>query len=419
MTHPAMSESPQPHVIIIGASSLVLPAYHIAREELGLRTIAVDWNADAPGMRVADQALAVSTKDADGVVAAVKALPAHVKPVGVYTCGADVEITVARVAEALGLPGNRPDVAEICNDKIRMHEHLDACGFTAKPRYRVVTSADDAGAAARAIGLPVVIKPVNNCGSRGVQRIDAIEDVATAFTYAAGFNLGDEARVLIEQCVLGTKHTVEMIVEDGRWHLASVADTHYLSPRWPCESRLTVCLLPPAEQERLFQFATEVARQVGIEVGGHKVDVNLAADGTLTLIELTARMSGGFHCQFASPLAYGTREIRAALRLVTGGDFVADDLRHQWERAAVVEAVFPEPGLVRAIRGLEEVRNSPGVREVILHTEVGAEIKPYRNSTDRVAFLIVDGATVDEAIGRATAAAAKLHIETTPPPASV
>ncbi len=399
-------------VVIIGASELVLPAYRIARDELGYATIAVDWNADAPGMRMADWQVVVSTKDPAAVVEAIRALGDAAAPSGVFTCGADVEVTVAQVARAFGLPGNPPEVAEICNDKIRMHEHLDACGFTGKPAYRTAADREAAVAAAKEIGLPVVLKPVSNCGSRGVQRIDRLEDVAAAFDYAAGFNIGGDELVLLERCVIGSKHTIEMIVEEGRWHLVSVADTHYLSERWPCESRLTICLLDQAEQERLFEFAVGVARHVGIEVGGHKVDINLAPDGTITLIELTARMSGGFHCQYASPLAYGTHEIRAALRLLCGDGFVAGDIRHRREGAAVVEAIFPEPGIVREIRGVEDAKACPGVEHVFLTTEVGAEVKPYRNSTDRVAFLIAGGDNVERAVERARHAARKIEIVT-------
>ncbi|MGQ9812633.1 MAG: hypothetical protein ACUVQ2_04420 [Dissulfurimicrobium sp.] len=86
-------------------------------------------------------------------------------------------------------------------------------------------------------------------------------------------------------------------------------DTHYISKRWPCETGLNTTKQPLTMQERMFKFASNVARLIGIDFNAHKVDINIAPDGSIKLIELTARLSGGFHCQYASPLAFGSNDI--------------------------------------------------------------------------------------------------------------
>lgn len=409
-----MAENDKQYVVIVGAGFLVMPAYRIAREELGLGIIALDRDPEAEGMLYADVALEVSTKDVDQAVASVKKLAGKLQICGVFTCGADVEVTVAAIAEALGLPGVSLEVARNCNDKVRMHRVLDKCGFTAKARYAVVNSLEQAETAVSDIGLPCIIKPTDNCASRGVQRIDLANDVAAAYQLAASSNINPDAAVLVEELLDGSKHTVEMIAGEGEWHLLSIIDTHYISPRWPCETGLNTTLLNIEQQKALFEFSSNVARLMGVDYGAHKVDVNLDSRGKLSLIELTARLSGGFHCQYASPLAYGSHDIRAGLKLAIGQALDNEDIRHRYERGAAVRSLFPEPGRIISIEGLDEARRMPGVEEIFIWKQPGDMVGPYRNSADRFAYIITAGETTEQAIERAERSAACVLIRTEP-----
>ena len=399
-------------VIIIGGGELTLPAYHIARNDLGLEIVAFDFSPSAPGMRYADEAVVVSTKDIAGAVVAARAVSEKRKIRGVFTVGADVEVTVAAVAEALGLPGVSVEVARYCNDKRLTHQRLDLVGFIDKPRYALVFGPEDLRAATELTGFPCVVKPVDNCASRGVQRVDRPEDLAAAYRLAIGFNLDESAGVLVEECLLGTKHTVEMVVYKNRWHLLSIIDTHYISPRWPCETGLNTTELDLDDQAHLYAFATHVARAIGIDLGAHKVDVNRDECGNIKLIEITARLSGGFHCQCASPLAFGSNDIRAALKLAIGLPLDLEDIRHRHERGAAVRAVFPEPGRITGITGVADALDLPGVHQIFIWKQPGDMVGPYLNSADRCAFVIADGETTREAIANAERGVARVRIET-------
>ncbi|MDY6937248.1 MAG: ATP-grasp domain-containing protein [Cyanobacteriota bacterium] len=402
------------YIAIVGASELVMPAYRIAREELGLGIIALDYNPTSPGMEYADVALNVSTKDIDAAVAATREIAIEYPVKGVFTCGADVEMTVAAIAEALSLPGIPVEVARRCNDKLLMHRYLDEVGFSEKAQYRIVRNLAEAEKAVGEIGFPCIFKPLDNCASRGVQRVETAEAVTDAYALAVSFNGSRQGEILIEQCLEGSKHTVEMITWQDRWHLLSLIDTHYISPRWPCETGLNTTQLSDEMQAKLFQFAERVARAIGIDFSAHKVDVNIAPDGTIGLIELTARLSGGFHCQYASPLAFGSHDIRAALKLAVGGPLDLEDIRHAYEKGAAVKAVFPPPGRITSISGIEAAQAVPGVDRVFVWKQVGDVISPYRNSADRPAFVIAKGETTPEAIANAEGGVALVQIQTEP-----
>lgn len=400
------------YVIIVGASDLVMPAYRIAREDLGLGIIAVDYNPEAPGMKYADVPVVASTKDVIAVVSALRDLHETLSITGVFTCGADVEITVATVAEALRLPGIPVEVARRCNDKLFMHQYLDSRGFSGKAKYRLAGTLEEVVASGDFVGYPCVIKPLDNCASRGVQRVQAREEMEAAYRLAVTFNGERGGEVLVEECLEGTKHTIEMMAWNNEWHLLSIIDTHYISPRWPCEIGLNTTVKPKEMQEKMFRFAEEVARMIGVDFGAHKVDINLAQDGSIKLIELTARLSGGFHCQYASPLAFGSNDIRAALKLSIGLPLDLEDIRHKFEKGAAVRAVFPKPGIIVAISGVEEARKALGVDQVFVWKDIGDSVGPYHNSADRPAFVIAGGDTTEEAVANAEHGVGLIRVET-------
>lgn len=400
------------HVIIVGASDLVMPAFRIARDDLGLGIIAVDYSPDAPGMKYADVPIVISTKDVDAVVAALKDLNRKYCIKGVFTCGADVEITVAAVAEELNLPGIPLEVARRCNDKLLMHRYLDSRQFSAKAGYRLVKTLDEAVSASDDIGFPCIVKPLDNCASRGVQRVLSQVDLPAAYELAVSFNGDRGSEVLIEECLEGNKHTVEMLCCDDQWYLLSIIDTHYISPQWPCETGLNTTMQSQTIQKEMFRFAEKVARMVEVNYGAHKVDINISPTGEIKLIELTARLSGGFHCQYASPLAFGTNDIRAALKLAVGQPLDLEDIRHKYEKGAAVRAVFPVPGVIVGISGIEKAQALPGVEHVFVWKGVGEHVGPYQNSADRPIFVIAGGGTTDEAVKNAERGATLINIET-------
>ena len=129
-----------------------------------------------------------------------------------------MEVTVAEVAQALGLPGIPPEVAHRTHNKLLTKEAF-VRGGVETPRTFAVESLEETKARAGELGLPVVIKPLNNCASRGVTLIEHESDLASAFELARRF--GSNGKILVEAFLAGTTHTVEMIAWNGSYHTAS------------------------------------------------------------------------------------------------------------------------------------------------------------------------------------------------------
>ena len=149
-------------VLFVGAGRHQRRAIAQARER-GLRVVAVDRNADAPGLALADAAEVVDFADVD----AVERVARQHEVDGALTVSADRAVpVVAAVTERLGLPSIGTAVAHRMTHKLAMRRTLAEEGIP-QPAFAAVRSLAEGRAALEAVGLPAVLKPVDSGGQRG------------------------------------------------------------------------------------------------------------------------------------------------------------------------------------------------------------------------------------------------------------
>ena len=229
----------------------------------------------------------------------------------------------------------------MCNDKVAFRRRYTEAGLPG-PRFGTASDGAQARALVEEIGLPVIVKPRDNSGSRGTVRVDAADDLAAAVAEAARFS--SDGVALIEQFLTGPEQSVETIVADGRHWRCNIVDRPFAYAPFAIEiGHDNPTMLSADQQEQLYALTERAARAVGIELGAAKADTMWTSEGPV-ILEMTARLSGGFHCQYTSPLAYGTNDIKAAMDLALGRTLDPDDLTPRWQRHALCRALFPSPG---------------------------------------------------------------------------
>ena len=154
-------------LIVLGASADQRFMIRTARA-MGLHVVAVDRNPSAPAFADADESAVVSTRDREGLRALADALRerGHVLR-GVTTMGSDIPDVIADLADHLGTPGPSRRTAHWATDKAAMKERFAAQGIPI-PWFEAVRSFEPFESVVRRRGLPVVLKPIDRSGSRGV-----------------------------------------------------------------------------------------------------------------------------------------------------------------------------------------------------------------------------------------------------------
>src|SRR5467141_1078248 len=151
-------------VLIVCGGLLQVPAVLIARD-LGLKVVVTDGSADAPAMKLADEPVILDIYDVQGHCELVKSLRERYNLRGVFTEGADVEVTVAAAAEVAGLPRVRLEAARNTKNKVFTRRCFDRSGIP-NPRWAEVRDDVESRQGAERIGFPLMVKAVDNCASR-------------------------------------------------------------------------------------------------------------------------------------------------------------------------------------------------------------------------------------------------------------
>ena len=414
MTLTPASAEKRPAVLVVSGGVMQLPAVQAAHD-LGLAAILTDRDPEAPALKAADEGHAVDIFDVEGHIALARKLQESWDVRGVFCQGADVEVTVASVAEALGLPGIPVEAARTTKNKALMRAAFDAAEVV-NPKWVEVRHVDDAEAAIKVTGLPCYVKALDNSASRGTTRVETADALHAAVQHAMDNSTTGTA--LMEQCYVGPEQSVETLFDaDGGVHRLNMVDRLFTHEGgWALElGHVNPSRLPADVQEAIFDLAAEAAAACGVGFGVFKADTILTADGP-RILEVASRLSGGFDAQVTTPLATGRNFIRAAMRLAVGMPEDASDLRPSRDAYAAAWATLPPPGRVLSIDNLEEVRRLEGVHDVFLRTAPGEIVQPYIDCGARPAFVIADADDYDDAIALAQAGAQALSITTEPVP---
>ena len=398
---------------IVSGGAEAVPGIQRARA-MGLHVVVSDMNPSAPGFAAADEAVVANTYDVDETLAAALAYQRTKRPIdGIMCMAADVPLTVASVAAALGLPGIPVEAARLAADKLAMKQAFARAGIPI-PWYRAIASVDELREAIALRGFPLVLKPVDGRGARGVLRLTERTDPAWAFAHAT--SQSRNGGVMVEEYLAGPQISTEGLLVDGEGTTCGFIDRNYehletFAPYIVENGGEQPSALPLEAQQRVSSVAMDAGRAMGIVSGNVKGDMVWTDRGPY-VIEIAARLSGGWMSTDQIPLGTGVDLIGGAIRLALGDTVPADDLRPRTHHGVAIRYFFPPPGRVTAIEGAERFATTPWVHRMGFFVEPEDVVQPITDHTKRAGFVITTGATREEAVNRAQSVVGQIRFRT-------
>jgi biotin carboxylase len=384
-------------------------------KEMGLYVVVSDRDHEAPGFEFSDSRLIADVYGHDETAAAAERFSRKIRRIdGVLCVAADAPLTVATVAERLKIPGLSRESATLASDKLAMKTRFREAGIPI-PGFAAVSTPQELARIAVERDAELVIKPADSRGSRGVQRIARVRDMNAAFALAQSHS--PTYRVMVEQYLSGPQVSTESVIVNGRCFTPGLSDRNYeylerFAPFFIENGGDLPTSLAPEMQEKIRQLVGRAAAALGIVNGTVKGDI-VVHNGEPFVIEMAARLSGGFFCTREIPLSSGVDFVGAAIKVALGEIPTPEELEPSLSVPVVQRYAFPKPGRVISIRGAEEARNVPGVTDVIVTAKPGDVIPPAGDKRPSAAMVLATGGTRDEALGNANEALARIHIETT------
>ncbi|MEI9990247.1 MAG: ATP-grasp domain-containing protein [Rhizomicrobium sp.] len=383
-------------------------------KEMGHYVVVSDRDPQAPGFAFADSCLIADVYGPSETAAAAERYSRKIRKIdGVICVAADAPITAATVAQRLRLPGISLASAELACDKLAMKRRFAECGVPV-PWFAEIPTPQALQRVAIERGRDLVIKPADSRGSRGVQRVAQVADLDKAFAFARSHSPSE--RVMVEQYLDGPQVSTESVVVDGRCFTPGFSDRNYeylerYAPFFIENGGDLPSHLPAELQQKVKDVVARAAAALGITNGTVKGDI-VVHKGEPYVIELAARLSGGFFCTREIPLNTGVDFVGAAIRIALGEAVAPEDLEPKHFTPVIQRYAFPKAGRVVAIEGAEEARRIGGVADVIVTAKPGDVIPDAGDKRPSAAMVLTVGPSREAALAAANDALACLKIVT-------
>ena len=295
--------------------------------------------------------------------------------------GGEVGVEFADLlSETLGLPTNGTARSAARRDKHTMVETVRAAGLHAARQF-LATNGSDLTAWHREIGGRIVLKPVRSSGGDGIFFCDSAEDSARAYAALSGsqniFSQPNEA-VVAQEYLGGTEYVVNTVSRDGRHHVSDIWRTTRICANGMIDLCDALCLVRGDGEvaSELTGYAFQVLDALGIRHGPAHLEIRLTRSGPC-LVEAGARLAGG-DIPYCAWLATGESQLdRTVAAYVRPAEFHAKCGRPYVVRqfCAIVAMISPVDGILRAYRGLDEIKELESFYDAVTLTVPGQRIR--------------------------------------------
>ncbi|MGB0931563.1 MAG: ATP-grasp domain-containing protein [Chitinophagales bacterium] len=298
-------------ILFLGAATFQLPPIQYAKSR-GYTVITSDNNPDNPGHQLAERAYNVSTVDKKGILKIAE----KEKIDGIMTFASDVSMpAVAYVSEKLKLPGANYETTLRLTNKAQFRQFLQREELQTQ-FFQSFESGEKETAMAylRLAKLPVIVKPVDRSGSRGVGIVRTLEEAERRINEA--FEVSIKKEIIIEEYIekQGRQVCGDGYMEMGRLLFVAFGDGHfYQDPRFMAPyaetfpSQHSISLL-----KKVAESLERILLKAGYYQGAFNLDVLITKEKKIFVNEIGPRC-GGNYIPLLIQLTYGVDLVAASV----------------------------------------------------------------------------------------------------------
>lgn len=382
----------QKRLMLLGGLRYLIPVIEAAHKE-GYYVITCDYIPDNIAHKYSDEYHNVSIVDKEAVLEIAKKLRID----GIMSFAVDPGVVAASyVAEKMGLPFGVPyESAIVLQNKDLFRKFLADNGFNVP----VYGSYDDYGSAVDDIGrfnLPVIVKPVDSAGSKGVTRIDDVEDLEAAFSRAVDMSIS--GKVIIEEFIEndGYSSDSDCFSVDGRLTVATFSN-QYFDENAECKYTPAAYSWPAkmgkGHQTELVGELQRLIKLLNIQTSIYNIETRVGKNGKPYIMEVSPRGGGN---RLAEMIRYGSGVdmIGAYVRAIVGdpvGNLVPMNIDGFWAEI-----------ILHADRSgkFEKLEIAPEYEDFVVEKDVwvreGESVKPFIGANDAVGTLVLRFPTSSE-----------------------
>ena len=381
----------QKKLMLLGGLRYLLPVIEAAHK-LGIYVITCDYLPDNIAHKYSDEYRNVSIVDKEAVLAVARELQID----GIMSFAVDPGVvTAAYVQEQMCLPGNPYESVCILQNKDRFRNFLTKNGFNV-PKAKGFSSVEEAMAETYWYPWPVIVKPTDSAGSKGVTRVDRQEDLEAALKVALEHSLS--GRVIVEEFIekQGCSSDSDCFSVDGQLKFVSFsaqrfdedAPNPYTPSAYSWPSTFT------KEQEA--ELTSEIQRLLtllGMRTSIYNIETRVGVNGKPYIMEVSPR-GGGNRLAEMVRFATGVDLITNAVRAAVGEEVIGVEQKPYDGNWAEVVLHAGKDGRFECIDVDEDLGRY--VKELDLWVRPNDKVSSFHGANDAIGTLVLSFPTMSE-----------------------
>lgn len=393
---------------VIGASHFQMPLI-LKAQQMGCEVHAFAWECGDVGETAADVFHPVSITEIDRIVQECR----NVGVDGICTIASDLAtLAVNHTACELGLVGNTLECTRVSTDKSAMRRAFAQAGDPSPRSVSVRLRDGDQGVRADAediecsdadldafdpasfgLSYPLIVKPTDRSGSRGVTKIDAPGGpVSVAQALRIAFEQSFAKQAMVEEFAEGDEFSVEGMSWEGEHRVLTITRKGTSgAPHFIESAHLQPAGLDAATARLVNQVVVHALDTLGVKYGASHSELKIAPDGTMRIIEIGARMGGDCIGSDLVPLSTGIDFVGAVVATALGE---RPDLSPQSDpQLAAIRFLFNE----RDLQLLERVQaESPAVLRSVRMDEAARTKGAVTDSSARWGHFVMASSSLED-----------------------
>lgn len=354
----------------------------------GIETVLADWGAEPVAKKYADKFYQVSTLDVNAIKEV--AIKENVDFL-ITACTDQALLTVAKVSEELNLPCyvDYQTALNVTNKEYMKEVFVKHGISTAK---HVIVKEYDENLLCD-MKYPLIVKPVDCNSSKGVKRVENVEELKKAIKEAVNFSRTDTA--VVERFIDGPEISVDVYVEDGVAHVLNIQNNVKIKDK---EKFIIFRGFSPAkEKEQIKEKVRLTAQQIADAFGlkNSPMLIQMITDGKdVFVLEFSARTGGGVKYIIIDNMS-GFDVIKAVVDLTLGQKPHVEKNKEK-TKYMVNDFIYCYPGIFDHLEGFEELKQNGTISDYYLFKSKGAKFETVNSSGDRIAGYSICANTMDE-----------------------
>ena len=373
---------------MIGAGDYQTPAI-IRIHQLGYEVYSVDYKKGQPGFEFSNGYKVIDVKDKEACLKYAEELAIN----GILTWGSTLTLpTVNYIGESLHIPCISNTAAEISISKYAIRKRLDEYGLNSKGETFRIESIDDIQK--RNFQLPLVIKPSDGSGSKGVRIVTEENELVDAIKYA--FEGARNKEIYAEPYINGKEFTVEAYVYNDTCYIYSIIKTEFLwNDQYPIYKQTTYLNTNEDIEHKIEEEIKKAIKALDLNWGPINFDIIIANDNNKPyIIDIGIRNGQNLIASHIIPYSRGINELDNNINICLGNIV---NIKPKYKKFISSRLLIYSPGTIKEIKNVSELIGQNHIVDIILRKKEGDVLPIYKTKSDICGWVLTDGETPEEA----------------------